>query len=106
MINREQKTTSFGSGITEIAHSFLRFTVAPILARISAEVTRKLLPKDGSLRCYHDTSALTRAVESERFRALRSAAGGAWMTVNEARGREGLPPVPDGKTVRVNSERK
>lgn len=100
LVNREQKTTSFGSGVTEIAHSFARFTMRPILHRVAAEVERKLLPRDGSLTCRHDTTELTRAVESERFRANRVATGGPWMTVNEARAREGLDPVAAGDDVR------
>lgn len=100
LVNREQKTTSFGSGVTEIAHSFARFTLGPILDRVAAEVTRKLLPRDGSLTCRHDVSELTRAVEAERFRAHRIATGGPWMTVNEAREREGLKPLPGGDEVR------
>ena len=100
LVNREQKTTSFGSGITEIAHSFLRFTIAPILGRITGEIHRKLVPKHESWTVEHDTSALTRSVETERYRAAKTAVGGPWMTINEARAREGLKPVPGGNDVR------
>lgn len=100
LINREQKTTSFGSGVTEIAHSFVRFTIAPILARIQGEIERKLVPRHQRWTVEHDTSVLTRAVESERYRAAKTAVGGPWMTINEARQQEGLPPLPDGDVVR------
>ncbi len=100
LINREQKTTSFGSGITEIAHSFLRFTIAPILGRIAGEIRRKLVPRHESWTVEHDTSALTRSVETERYKAAKTAVGGPWMTINEARAREGLAPVASGNDVR------
>ena len=103
LINREQKTTSFGSGITEIAHSFLRFTVAPILGRVAGEIRRKLVPRGEFWSVEHDTAALTRSIETERYKAAKTATGGPWMTVNEARAREGLQPLPDGDDVRMNA---
>lgn len=100
MVNQEQKTSSFGSGVSEIALSFLRFTLSPHVRRFEQELNRKLF-KRGSNFCELETSGLMRGTQKERYELYESALGNSqqpgWMTVNEVRKLENKPPFPGDK---------
>lgn len=99
LVGFPQKQTALGSGLAEITASFHRFTIAPIAARFAAEVNRKLYLYSSRLAEF-DTDALLRATRNDRYSAhaiaLGTGAAPAFMTVNEVRAVEGLPPVEGG----------
>lgn len=100
MVNQEQKSTSWGSGIGEIALSFLRFTLAPHLNRFEQELNRKLFFKSTDFAEFV-TANLMRLTLKERNDAYRQAVGGShgvgWYTINEIRKLENLPRIDDPK---------
>lgn len=105
LINREQKTTSFGSGITEISRSFLRYCIGPHLHRLECELNRKLTPPPKMTRLRFDTAELIRASTQERAAAHTAALGSpgasGWASINEVRKMEGLMPLPGAEYDRV-----
>ena len=100
MVNQEQKSTSWGSGIGEIGLSFLRYTLGPHLNRFQQEINRKLFLNKTSFAEFIAAS-LMRLTLKDRNDAYRQAIGGSqgpgWMTVNEVRKLENLPKIDNVK---------
>jgi HK97 family phage portal protein len=98
MVNQEQKTTSWGSGIGEISLSFLRYTLGPHTNRWEQELNRKLFMRQSApVFCEFIARSLMRLTLKDRNDAYRQAIGGSqgpgWMTVNEIRKMENLPRI-------------
>ena len=83
--NQEAKNTSFGSGLASLLHGFARYTLAPHVERVEAELNAKLAPTDGSWRIDLDMSGLLRATLKEQLEAMKLAVEGRLLTPNEAR---------------------
>lgn len=94
LVNQEQKTSSWGTGMAEIGLAFLRFTMGPHLNRFEQELNRKLF-MGGDYFAEFNTSNLMRMTLKERNEAYRQAVGGSqgpgWITQNEVRRWENLP---------------
>lgn len=99
LIGHTDKTTSWGSGIESMMIGFVQFTLSRHLNAIEQEINRKLFRTaanfvefavEGLLR--GDTKARSDFYKS----ALGGSAGPAWMTVNEVRRIENLPPIEGG----------
>ena len=74
MINQEQKSTSWGTGVAEIGNVFLRYTLMPHISRIEAEFNRKMfLHSPDYIKL--DASQLIRASQKERYAAYRGSRG-------------------------------
>lgn len=69
--------------------------LGPWLGKQEAEIGAKLLRDDGRV-CRHVTDRLLQADTRTRFAAWQSALTAGWMTPNEVRAREDLPPLPGG----------
>lgn len=52
--------------------------------------------RERGLQLAHNYDALMEATTKERYDAAHKAVGGPWMSLNEQRASEGLPPVPGG----------
>ena len=95
MVNQEQKSTSWGTGVSEIGYVFLRYTIMPHLRRIEGELNRKLAVRKPWYIKFN-VAALVRATMKERFAAYRQALGGSsgpgFYSVNDVRKLEELPP--------------
>lgn len=102
MVGHTSKTTSWGSGIEEQTLGFVKFTLRDILKGIEQEVDRKLL-RDGRFYCKFNLDALLRADSKGRAEFYKAALGGtqapAFMTQNEVRDLENLPPQDGGNTL-------
>lgn len=100
MVNQEQKTTSWGSGIGEIGLAFLRYTLGPHLNRFQQEINRKLFLHQTSFAEFISAN-LMRLTLKDRNDAYRQAVGGShgpgWMTINEVRKLENLPQIKNPK---------
>lgn len=98
MVNQEQKSTSWGSGITEIALSFLRFTLMPHVNRFEQELNRKFYMRSKNF-CEFNAAGLMRGTQKERYDAYMQGLGGAqgpgFLKPNEVRRFENLPPDSD-----------
>lgn len=80
--------------------------VIPMQRRIASQLYRQLAPdmvrSPGLFRLHFDTSGVDALQEDEgqRVERLVKASGGPYMTVNEARARDGLPPIEGGDALR------
>lgn len=102
MIGENEKTTSWGSGIEQMGIGFARYTLMPHLIRIKQELNRKLFVRAG-LFVAHNVDGLQQADAKGRAEYFKAALGGtqtpAWMTQNEVRKLENLPPIDGGDTL-------
>jgi HK97 family phage portal protein len=87
------RTTSWGSGIEVQGRAFVDYTLRPYIQRLQTMFT-KWLP--AGTWAEYDTDAITRAETQTRFANWKTAVEFGLMNVDEARSREGLPPLPDG----------
>lgn len=99
MINETEKSTSWGTGIEQQSIGFVRYTLQPHLDRIEQELNRKLF-KGTDYFCEFYTNAIMKGDTKARNESYQIALGGnqqpAWMTVNEVRKLENLPPIKGG----------
>ena len=98
MIGETEKTSSWGSGVEQMARWFTTFTLNDHLTAIEQELEAKLF-RD-SYFAEFDESELTRGETKTRGDFYRIARGSmqepGFMTTNEIRAAEGLPPVAGG----------
>lgn len=96
MIGDTSNTSSWGTGVEVMARGFLMFTLQPHLRRFEMELNRKFFRNAGRYLTF-DTAAFLRADQKSRSSAYREAVGGSqgpgWMTVDEVRAQENLPPI-------------
>lgn len=99
MINETEKSTSWGTGIEQQSIGFVRYTLQPHLNRIAQEVNRKVF-RDNINFCEHYTNAIMKGDTKARNESYQISLGGnqqpGWMTINEVRKLENLPPVTGG----------
>lgn len=84
--------------LSELNRDFATTTLRPILTKDSAEADRKLLTPGEQADGYyteHQLGELLRADQTTRYAAYATAVN-VWMTVNEVRSAENLPPLPGG----------
>jgi HK97 family phage portal protein len=97
MVNDNNGTSVWGSGISQIVEGFYKITLRPLLEKIEASIDANLL---GSERLtYHaefDFDALLRSDSKSRYESYRTGIQGGFITPNEARGWENLPPMEGG----------
>ena len=103
LIGDNSKTSSWGTGIEQITLGFVRFKITPMLARWEEELNRKLFRRAGQFLEF-SLAALLRGDSKAQAEAFRAALGGpgtgdAWMTINEVRKLQNMPPAPDGDTL-------
>lgn len=103
MVAHTEKTTSWGSGIAEQGAGFVRYTLLRHINPLRQELNTKLWPVRQRFYIEHVTEGLERADLAARSNAHRVALGRAgepgWMTVNEVRKVENLPPIEGGNTL-------
>lgn len=102
MVGETDKSTSWGSGIEQQGIGFVQYTLAPHLNRIEQEINRKFF-SDEPLFVEFNVEGLLRGDSKARADYYTRALGGtqnpAWMTPNEVRRLENLPPLPHGDTL-------
>jgi len=102
MIGAIEKTSSWGTGLAEQSLSFIKYTIAPWLNRIEQSISRDLLTPAEQKRFYPEflTEQFLRGDTKNRYEAYKVALGGTqnpgFMTQNEIRHLENLPPVEGG----------
>jgi HK97 family phage portal protein len=98
MIGDTEKSTSWGTGLEELGQAFVDYTLAPHIKRLEDELNRKLF-KRGPNYVRVNLDGLMRGNATARATYYKSALGGtqnaAWMTPNEVRDVENLPPSDD-----------
>ena len=104
MIGETARSTSWGSGIEQQSIGFVQYTLQRHLTKIEQEINRKLwpdkAPRSGTYFAEFVTDGLLRGDSAGRSGYYRQALGGGggpgWMTPNEVRRLENLPPVDGG----------
>lgn len=97
-----EKTTSWGTGIEQQNLGFLQYTLGGDVQMWEQAIERDLLTETEAPRVYVklNVAGFLRAASKDRAeyysRALGSGGAPAWMTQNEVRALDDLPPVPGG----------
>jgi HK97 family phage portal protein len=95
LLGDQEKSTSWGSGISEQNLGFVTHTLRPWTACIES-VFSNLLPRGQFIR--FDFSAMLRGDIVARYEAYDKALHSAWMSPNEIRAHEELEPIEGGDT--------
>lgn len=100
MIGITEKTTSWGSGIEQQGIAFVKYTLQRHLVKIEQEINRKIFRTSLRFFAEFNTAGLERGDYKARNEGYRIAAGRAgepgWMTINEIRRLENMPPIDGG----------
>ncbi|MFQ3230870.1 phage portal protein [Reinekea sp.] len=103
MIGETDKTSSWGTGVESMGIGFVKYTLKPHLDGIEKELRRKLFRRGGPNEKYFpefNVDGLMRGdskAQSEYYgKALGGSSGPGYMTVNEIRKLQNLPPVTGG----------
>lgn len=103
MVGHTDKTTSWGSGIEQQGIGFVRYTLQRHLTPLAQEWNRKLWPIRQRFFLEHVTDALVRGDLKSRYEAFRIALGRAgepgWMSPNEVRRIDNMPPIDGGESI-------
>lgn len=109
MVGHTQASTSWGTGIEQMSLGFVKYTLQRHLVKFEQEINRKIF-RTAARFCEFQTAGLERGdfkTRNEGYRiALGRAGEPAWMTVNEVRKLENLPPVAGGDEIRSHDETK
>lgn len=82
------------SNIEHQAIEFVQDTILPWCIRWEQEITRKLLPYGWQVKFNPD--GLLRGDTASRYAAYNTGRQGGWLSVNDIRRKENLPPIPGG----------
>lgn len=100
MIGITDKTTSWGTGLEQQSIGFVKYTLQRHLVKIEQEINRKIFRRSLQLFAEFNTAGLERGDYKTRNEGYRIALGRAgepgWMTVNEVRRLDNLPPIDGG----------
>lgn len=100
MIGHTDKTTSWGSGVEQMSIGFVKYTLQRHLVKFEQEINRKVWPSRERYYVEFNTAGIERGDYKGRNEGYRIAVGRAgepgWMTINEVRKLENLPPIDGG----------
>jgi len=95
MVNDQEKSTSWGSGMETMFKSFVVLTLRPYLIRFEQRIDRELLDP-AEERSEFVAEGLLRGDAKARAAYYNAGITGGWLVPNEPRAHEGLAPVPWG----------
>jgi len=107
MVGHTQTSTSWGTGLEQQTLGFQKFTLRRRLKRIEQALEKQLLtPEDRSRGVVIEFAleGLLRGDSTARAAFYGSALNSGWMTINEVRELENLPPVDGGDVPRMQSQ--
>lgn len=107
MIGHTSKTTSWPTGVEQQVLLFQKFTLRRRLKRIEQAVSMKLLSTDdraAGVIVEFNLEGLLRGDSVARSEFYSSGLGNGWLTINEVRARENLPPVEGGDVPRMQMQ--
>lgn len=88
------------SNVVDRPLTLLKFGVQPWLVRLEAALA-ELLPR--GMVAKFDPAGLLRADQKTRYESYTMALDAGWLTVNEVRAQEDLPPLPAGERPRLEA---
>ncbi|WP_245418293.1 phage portal protein [Cohaesibacter haloalkalitolerans] len=107
MIGHTEKTTSFGTGLEQQTLSFIKFTLRRRLKRIEQALIKQLLSaadRAAGIYVEFNLEGLLRGDSQGRATFYQSGLSNGWLTINEVRRRENLPPVAGGDVPRMQMQ--
>lgn len=93
MIQEQEKSTSWGTGVEQQQIGFVMFTMLPYFTKFEQKANKDLVVGDGFFSEFLTESLLRGDIKS-RFEAYNMAINGGWMNRSEVRIRENLNPGP------------
>nr|WP_310615841.1 phage portal protein [Pantoea cypripedii] len=104
MVGHTEKQSSWASSLEGMNLQFLTHTLRPLLVNIEQEIARCLLDSDDEVFAEFSVEGLLRADSAGRAAYYTSALQNGWMSRNDVRRLENLPPIQGGDiyTVQVN----
>lgn len=98
MVNDNNGTSVWGSGIEQIVQGFYKLTLRPLLEKVEASMMVNLLSDADrrNMEVEFDFNALLRSDLKTMFESYKSAVNGSLMSPNEARRELNLQPVDGG----------
>jgi HK97 family phage portal protein len=106
LINDTAKTTTWGTGVSQIVEGFYKLGVRPYLVRIEQAITQRLMTAAQRTQYTPEFNidALLRASYKERMEGHAIAIRSGIRTPNEARQLENDPPLPGGDELIVQAQ--
>lgn len=105
MIGHGTAVSNWGTGREQINLAFLQYVLRAYTKRLEQGITKWLLKPEERRRLYAEFSVegLLRADSAGRAAFFSSASQNGWMTRNEIRDLENLPPLPGGDELTIQS---
>lgn len=107
MIQHSSATTSWPTGVEQQVLLFQKFTLRRRLKRIEQAVAKQLLSeaeRQAGLQVEFNLEGLLRGDSAGRASFYGSGLKDGWLTINEVRGKENLPPVAGGDVPRIQKQ--
>lgn len=107
MVGHTEKSTSWGKGLEQQTLSFVMYTLRSRLKRIEMAAEQQLLTSADRARgvsIKFNLEGLLRGDSAGRAAFYGSGLDKGWLTINEVRAKEGLPPVPGGDVPRMQMQ--
>ena len=104
MVGHTTKQSSWASSLEGMNLQFLTHTLRPLLVNIEQEIGRCLLDSDDEVFAEFSVEGLLRADSAGRAAYYTSALQNGWMSRNDVRRLENMPPIEGGEiyTVQLN----
>jgi len=102
LLNETDKSTSWGSGLSEQTLAFLIYTLDPEAGRIEAELNAKLFA-GSDYYIEFDRDALMAMDPLKAAEVAQKEIGSGTLTINEYRRKKNRPPVENGDKPLINS---
>ncbi|MCX0499731.1 phage portal protein [Erwinia billingiae] len=104
MVGHADKQSSWASSVEGMNLQFLTNTLRPLLVNIEQEISRCLLDGDEDLFAEFSVEGLLRADSAGRSAYYTTALQNGWMSRNDVRRLENMPPIEGGEiyTVQLN----
>lgn len=94
MLMDTEKSTSWGTGIEQQGIGFVVYTMRPWLVRVEQRLSRLLQPQ--AVYAKYSVEGLLRGDTAARYAAYSVGRQWGWLSVDEIRRLEDMPPLPDG----------
>jgi HK97 family phage portal protein len=107
MVGHTEKNTSWGSGIEQQTLGFVKFSLRRRLERIEQALMKQLLTKaerDAGVVIEFNLEGLLRGDSANRSAFYQSGLSNGWLTINEVRALENLPPIDGGNVARMQMQ--
>jgi HK97 family phage portal protein len=107
MVGHTENSTSWGTGLEQQTLGFVKFSLRRRLKRIEQALEQQLLTardRADGISIEFNLEGLLRGDSAGRASFYQSGLSNGWMTINEVRRLENLPPVAGGDVPRMQSQ--